>query len=530
MAASLGTIEPDLKKVLYRCLEDVQATKAALYLSEDGKPYELSASYGFNDSLRKQVNGNDPVVERLVLRKAPFFVNGLMSEQRFHEILYHTDSERMLVVPLFVRGQLIGFVDMRDKAGGVPFKNDDLEPAHAITQDFFKLFAKAGLFGQTPVNATVEEPFDEVAGEGSAPVVPVSKIIQFAEQIVSRELATGARRSKILTETEISPIEAVLPSILSVPTAVLAAFSAFGHLGNIQPVAARATITDEALRKFDDKLRGWLRKQGSPVQAGLTRTKMIYPFGTGGSAIQPGQLASILSAPVEVAGIPGLVLSIGFESTPDRDTQMHLANFLKVVEQTILRSISHASLGSMRQRAAQRLVEPDFYRYPELVEHAQRVSEMADQFAHELGLPDYEMEEIRIAGLVHDVGMRVLDYQRLYRKQKLTQKEVDLIKQHPMVGAALIAESPLGPDIARLVLSHHERPDGKGYPRGMTAGQIPRGSLILHLCEAFDAMTATESYQPRMPESTALLQISRGAGAQFDADLAHRFVAMLGGV
>ncbi len=94
----------------------------------------------------------------------------------------------------------------------------------------------------------------------------------------------------------------------------------------------------------------------------------------------------------------------------------------------------------------------------------------------------------------------------------------------------MVTESPLGPEIARLVLAHHERPDGKGYPSGLTAGQIPQGGLLLHLCEAFDAMTAPENYQPSMPESTALLQISRGAGAQFDTELAHKFVAMLGGV
>jgi len=525
MAASIGQLEPEFKKILYRCLEDVRATKAAVYLSEEGKPYELSAQYGFPDSLRRQVKGNDPIIERLILRKASFFVNGLTSEQRFHEILFHSDSDRMLVVPLFARGQLIGFLDMRDKAQAQPFTPADIEKAKAIAKDFFELFAREQLFGQQ-ASAAASTP----EGGGGRTSLPIARILDNARQTVTRELITAPAKGRILSEAEIAPVESILPAILAAPGVLLAAFSAFGHLGNIQPVAVRSSITQEAMKKFDEKLQNWLRKQGSPVLGELTRTKMLYPFGSGGAPIQPGQLGSILSAPVNVGNVHGLVLSAGFEQSPDRETQMHLANFLHVVEHVLEYSISHHSVRLLRQRAAERLLEPDFERFPEMLDHAKRVSDLADQFAHEIGLPAWQMEDLRLAALVHDVGMRLLNYENLYRKQNLTDQEFELIRQHPVVGAAMVAESPLGSEIARIVLHHHERPDGKGYPNGLTGPQIPVASSILHLCEAFDAMTAVDSYQPRMPESTALLQISRAAGAQFDAELARRFVAMLGGV
>jgi len=520
--ATIEDLEPELKKTLYRCLEEIRATKAALYLSEEGKPYRLASMYGFSETLRKQIKGNDPIVERLVLRKAAFFINGRNSEQRFYETLFHTDSERMLIAPLATRGQLIGFIDMRDKAGNHPFTPADLELSKKIVQEFFALFARESLFGQDA--AGIE------GGEQSAGVMNAARVVEIAQQSVSRELIASASRQKILTEAEIAPIESSLAAVLAIPGVVLAAFSAFGHLGNIQPVAVKSSVTDEAMRKFDDKLRGWMRKQGMSVVAEETRTKLIYPFGTSGSTIQPGQLASILSAPVNVGSIRGLVLSVGFEASPDRETQMHLANFLKVVELTIENSISHHSVRLLRQKAADRLLEPDFEKYPSLVDHARRVSDLAEQFAHDLALPQHEIETIRIAALVHDCGMRLLDYENLYRKKNLTDAEFEIVRSHPTVSAALVADSPLGDEIATIVLHHHERVDGRGYPNGLRGEQIPLASKILHICEAFDAMTAVDSYQPRMPESTALLQIARGAGAQFDAELAQRFVAMLGGV
>jgi HD-GYP domain-containing protein (c-di-GMP phosphodiesterase class II) len=102
------------------------------------------------------------------------------------------------------------------------------------------------------------------------------------------------------------------------------------------------------------------------------------------------------------------------------------------------------------------------------------------------------------------------------------------MRAHPVVGAALIAESPLGPEIASIVLSHHERPDGTGYPDGMAAERIPIGSRIIHICEAFDAMTSTDSYQPPVQPNAAVGKIRRSAGTQFDAELTAKFAEMLG--
>ncbi|MDX1584992.1 MAG: HD domain-containing phosphohydrolase, partial [Thermoanaerobaculia bacterium] len=251
------------------------------------------------------------------------------------------------------------------------------------------------------------------------------------------------------------------------------------------------------------------------------------PEGMNGPPVTASRLNTILSAPVDIENLSGLVLSVGFESQPDRETQQKLTAYLDQIKQTIIHSISHHSLSSTRQRAAERLLEPDFEQYPDLADHSQRVSDLAERFAKHLDLSGQEIETIRIAAYVHDVGMRLLDYEELYSKTELSGEEMALIRRHPEVSAALVARSALGPDIAEIVLYHHERPDGNGYPKGLTGTQIPKASRILGLCEAFIAMTAPNGYQPAMPESSAIHQIRQSAGSQFDRELALKFVEML---
>src|SRR5258705_11914211 len=125
MLPELKTIEAQLKQVLYGCVEHVQATKAALYLSSthdlNQKKYEIVTSYQFNPADRKTVSGNDDLVDRLQVKRDPFYVNGLNADQRFAEMLFRQGTDRMLATPLFSRGRRVGFIDMRDKAGLKPF-------------------------------------------------------------------------------------------------------------------------------------------------------------------------------------------------------------------------------------------------------------------------------------------------------------------------------------------------------------------------------------------------------------------------
>jgi HD-GYP domain-containing protein (c-di-GMP phosphodiesterase class II) len=177
-------------------------------------------------------------------------------------------------------------------------------------------------------------------------------------------------------------------------------------------------------------------------------------------------------------------------------------------------------------RIAERLLEPDFMSYPELRRHADAVVDLAEEFARYLALPDADIETIKLTAMVHDCGMRLLDYERLYRKADLSHDELALLREHVVVGAAMV-EPLLGPEVARAVLCHHERVDGAGYPNELKGENIPLESRVLQICDVYMAITDPATYQTPEPPEGALAAIRRGAGAQFDSELSMRFDQMM---
>src|SRR3989449_8754858 len=139
MLNEIRAIEPQLKQILYGCVEHVQATKAALYLSATKdlaeKKFELVTSYQFNDAARKLLSSNDDLVDRLAVKRNAFFVNGVGADMRFSEMLFRQGTDRLLAAPIFASGRLLGFIDMRDKAGKKPFANPDLVAAKKIADE-----------------------------------------------------------------------------------------------------------------------------------------------------------------------------------------------------------------------------------------------------------------------------------------------------------------------------------------------------------------------------------------------------------
>jgi HD-GYP domain-containing protein (c-di-GMP phosphodiesterase class II) len=152
---------------------------------------------------------------------------------------------------------------------------------------------------------------------------------------------------------------------------------------------------------------------------------------------------------------------------------------------------------------------------------------MCHRLAELLGLQPQQIETARIAGLVHDVGLRLLDYERLYRRPSLTAEELRGLGEHPVVGAALV-EPLLGEEVAQAVLRHHERVDGKGYPSRITGNAIPVAARVIQVCDAWVAMTSSDSYHtPPVSQEDAARRIREGAGSQFDEAIADRFVRSL---
>jgi len=127
------------------------------------------------------------------------------------------------------------------------------------------------------------------------------------------------------------------------------------------------------------------------------------------------------------------------------------------------------------------------------------------------------VEEIEYAALVHDLGKIGPQHQFILQKPgSLSHDEQRTLRAHPAAGAEIVAKVRTLKRVAEIVRSHHERPDGQGYPFGLAAGDVPVGARILNVADAFDAMTSDRPYRRALPQEAALRELERGAGTQFD--------------
>jgi diguanylate cyclase (GGDEF)-like protein/putative nucleotidyltransferase with HDIG domain len=166
----------------------------------------------------------------------------------------------------------------------------------------------------------------------------------------------------------------------------------------------------------------------------------------------------------------------------------------------------------------------------DLPEHRGRPSPLAAtiavEMASQLDLAEGEMERLRVGALLHDIGKIVLPAEVLDKPGPLTAAEWRLITQHARVGQLILEQATLLRDAVPIVLHHHERYSGHGYPFGLRGHDIPLGARILAVADAYDAMIHPRPYRPALDHAEAVQEIQRGAGTQFDPEIVRLFVEL----
>lgn len=158
--------------------------------------------------------------------------------------------------------------------------------------------------------------------------------------------------------------------------------------------------------------------------------------------------------------------------------------------------------------------------------HLWRVSRYARLLGEEIGLPAADVARVSLGGFLHDLGKIGIPDAVLRKSSALDESEYNVIRTHPDLGWRMLSGHPLADLVKEAVYSHHERPDGKGYPRGLRAGEIHLDARIVGVCDAFDAMTSSRPYRAGMSRGQALAIIQSQSGSQFDAELARQFIEL----
>jgi putative nucleotidyltransferase with HDIG domain/PAS domain S-box-containing protein len=211
---------------------------------------------------------------------------------------------------------------------------------------------------------------------------------------------------------------------------------------------------------------------------------LVFPIGRGGEA-------SLLG---------GLMFDVTSEHTAEQELKRHAGRLQRTLEGAVL-TVGH-------------IVEA---RDPYTAGHQRRVAELATAIAERVGLSTDETEGLRLAALIHDIGKISVPAEILAKPGRLTETEFTLIKEHSAAGYAIISDIEFEQPVAEIVLQHHERLDGSGYPQGLSGDVIGLEARVLAVADVYEAMVSHRPYRAALTREHAVAELQAGAGARYDA-------------
>jgi putative nucleotidyltransferase with HDIG domain len=258
------------------------------------------------------------------------------------------------------------------------------------------------------------------------------------------------------------------------------------------------------------------------VGAGLLA--LVVSFSLARSLSRPiGHLSAALAHMAETHHVDGRLALTG--SSRELDTLTKTFNDLMATVAEAEAQTEAAYTGAIRALAAALDA-----RDPYTAGHSERVSAVSVAIGRELGLEHEALEILRLGALLHDIGKIGVPDEVLRKPGALTNAEYDTIKQHPVLGARILRSVPFLAKHLAIVELHHERPDGRGYPYGLRGDDIPLPARIVHVADAYDAMTSARAYRGALPSDDALRELWRCAGAEFHREIVGALATALAGV
>lgn len=288
---------------------------------------------------------------------------------------------------------------------------------------------------------------------------------------------------------------------------------AFGH-----------AVGDKLLKQVSDILKQEADEKGIVARTGGDEFVILLPRT---SLKQGEELVDRIRKRVNETKMNEVILSISFGCATKTNIDEDMENIFTEAENFMYRKklLESKSMKSETLKLITKsLYEKDFREE----DHCQRVSNICKNIGLAMGLSADEINDLGILGLLHDIGKICVNEKTLNKKGKLSNLDWAAIKRHPEIGYQILRSVNEFAHIAEYVLCHHERPDGKGYPRGLKDHQIPMQAKILSVAEAYDCMININGYKKNTSKQEAIKELLKNAGTQFDEEVVKVMVKMLG--
>lgn len=249
----------------------------------------------------------------------------------------------------------------------------------------------------------------------------------------------------------------------------------------------------------------------------------LYEQAIGLEAVRAGAVDYLLkpAKPCEVLSL--VARHLHRNQTPDEQEQIHAA-----LTRFLANFAAHDGLPDLGQQGldATELFRVLGFRRYETMQHSMRVAAYAVLLGQAYGLSPQQLRSLELGALLHDIGKIAIPRNVLLKPAALNQKEWEVMRTHPRIGYQLLVELPAMQEAVQVVYSHHERYDGKGYPRRLRGEEIPVAARLFSIVDTVDAITCNRPYRKAQPFEKAYDELRKGRGAQFDPQAVDTFLAL----
>ncbi|MEW6188804.1 MAG: HD domain-containing phosphohydrolase, partial [Actinomycetota bacterium] len=408
------------------------------------------------------------------------------------------ELEIAVLVPLQVEGNLIGVLILGEKRSGDMFTIQDLRFLEILAPEVAVAIKNAELFEEKEKRILELSALNKLAFSLGAELDLKDILNQAIDQAL---LVTGADSGSIM--------------LLDEETQTLTIKAARG----IELEFQRKTRL-----KVGQGIAGWVAKASEPLIITDSENERFKRF------LRRDEIISALSVPLKAKEKVIGVLSVNRKTSKEPFTEENLnlissfaAQVAVAIENARLyKDLEMTFLGTISALAAA-VDAKDHYTFG----HSQAVTKYAVAIAKKLSLPESEIESIRIASMLHDIGKIGLDGTILNKPGKLTPEERALVNLHPLMGVNILKSLEFLKSTIPLILYHHEHFDGMGYPEGIAGKAIPLGARIIAVADAFNAMISERPYRRALSIEEAIEELRNYSGTQFDPTVVEAFLKIL---
>jgi HD-GYP domain-containing protein (c-di-GMP phosphodiesterase class II) len=484
--------EPVLKMVLDEAMKLLEAEQGSIMLlNEDRDELMVLVESGFTLEDDHTVRVGEGIAGNVVLEGKPYLI---LREKKDDQ-----NEKSSICVPLKARERILGVVSIKGKRTGEDFSEDEL--------NLLEILASSAAVSID--NAKLYEKIERKAWE-------LSTLFHIGTAINS-----SLDRDQVLQK--------VLDSAIMLLDARKGSLMLIDHDIKEMNIVAACGLPPEIIKntvvKLGEGIAGKVAQEGKPrlMKKGVRMKDSRI-------SKQIEEIKSAMSVPLKVKDKIQGVMNISDKGTNDNFTEEDLELLMMMANQAAIaieNSRLHAELQELFISSIKALANAIDARDPYTRGHSERVTEYSVAMAEAMKLDREEIDRIRYAALLHDIGKINIPDHILNKPGKLTDEEFGLMKKHPVFGAQIMGPVKAFQKILPYMFHHHERFSARGYPYGIEGEEIPLPARIIAVADSFDAMTSDRPYRKALTLEAAIKELKDNSGTQFDPDVVKIFINLI---